>query len=151
MASALSQALWTILYAKTGKMVSRLLEGHTNGVTSVAFSPDCKRVVSGSWDETIRVWNLEMDEVVAKPLEHQTNDNRLNGNGFTAITPRFGDNSKLADGWIHGSNSELLFWVPPLFRDGLWRPRNTVVIAKVSTRLDFNSFVHGNSWTQCAR
>ncbi|HET9184434.1 MAG TPA: DUF4365 domain-containing protein [Candidatus Angelobacter sp.] len=39
------RALWT-------------LEGHTRGVSSVAFSPDGKRALSGSADATIRVWDL---------------------------------------------------------------------------------------------
>jgi WD40 repeat protein len=30
---------------------------HSNGVTSVAFSPDGATIVSGSYDETIKVWD----------------------------------------------------------------------------------------------
>jgi WD40 repeat protein len=30
---------------------------HSDGVISVAFSPDGKTIVSGSWDETIKVWD----------------------------------------------------------------------------------------------
>ncbi|KIM50554.1 hypothetical protein SCLCIDRAFT_797416, partial [Scleroderma citrinum Foug A] len=33
-----------------------LFQGHTDWVTSVAFSPDGTRIVSGSGDETVRVW-----------------------------------------------------------------------------------------------
>ncbi len=35
----------------------RTLTGHTNYVLSVAFSPDGRRIVSGSFDDTIKVWD----------------------------------------------------------------------------------------------
>jgi len=31
------------------------LTGHTAGVWSVAFSPDGQRIVSGSWDKTVKI------------------------------------------------------------------------------------------------
>jgi WD40 repeat protein len=34
-----------------------VMEGHTAYVTSVTFSPDASRVVSGSFDKTVRIWN----------------------------------------------------------------------------------------------
>jgi WD40 repeat protein len=34
------------------------LRGHTDSVTAVALTPDGRRVVSGSWDLTLRVWDL---------------------------------------------------------------------------------------------
>ena len=34
------------------------LTGHSVDVSSIAFSPDGKRIVSGSLDFTVRVWNL---------------------------------------------------------------------------------------------
>ncbi|KAJ3101426.1 hypothetical protein HDU97_001356 [Phlyctochytrium planicorne] len=44
-------------------MGSRVLlatfSGHTAGVTSIEFSPDCKTLVSVSSDKTARIWNIE--------------------------------------------------------------------------------------------
>ena len=39
--------------------------GHRGGITSVAFSPDGGRIVSGGRDHSIRVWDAENGEVVA--------------------------------------------------------------------------------------
>ena len=33
------------------------LTGHSAPVASVAYSPDGKHIISGSWDNTVKVWN----------------------------------------------------------------------------------------------
>ena len=33
------------------------MKGHTSGVSSVAFSPDGTRIVTGSGDKTAKVWD----------------------------------------------------------------------------------------------
>jgi WD40 repeat protein/tRNA A-37 threonylcarbamoyl transferase component Bud32 len=43
--------LWTRFNAK------QTLLGHTGAVTGVAFSPDGKRIATGSWDQTAKVWD----------------------------------------------------------------------------------------------
>ena len=37
--------------------LSQLFTGHSGGVNSVCFSPDGSRIVSGSGDKTVRIWN----------------------------------------------------------------------------------------------
>ncbi|HKM55678.1 MAG TPA: caspase family protein, partial [Isosphaeraceae bacterium] len=40
----------------TGRIL-RVLKGHTNGIISLAFSPDGERLASGSHDRTSRIWS----------------------------------------------------------------------------------------------
>lgn len=47
--------LWDV----TRGEVWRTLEGHTNRVRSLAFSPDGKTLASGSHDRTVKLWNVE--------------------------------------------------------------------------------------------
>lgn len=55
-----------------GTGASNPLEGHTSCVSSVAFSDDGKRIISGSFDCTIRIWNAETGAAVSEPLEGHT-------------------------------------------------------------------------------
>jgi hypothetical protein len=98
---------------------------------------------------------VESGEIVSQPLPGYSGEIKNVHDAPIDTTPAlsgFEDGSKMVDGWILGSNSELLFWVPPSIRDGLWRPRNiTIINEKVLTKLDLRSFRHGKSWTQCKR
>ena len=44
---------------------------HQNTVFSVAYSPDGKTVMTGSWDHTARLWDASTGKPVGPPLEHQ--------------------------------------------------------------------------------
>ena len=50
------------------------LQGHTHSVTSAVYSPNGRHIVSGSCDNTIRVWNATTGQCVAGPFEGHTYD-----------------------------------------------------------------------------
>jgi len=47
--------------------VQIVIDGHTDSVNSVAFSPDGTRIVSGSDDKTIRVGDVLTGNIVSGP------------------------------------------------------------------------------------
>ncbi|KIO01502.1 hypothetical protein M404DRAFT_149928, partial [Pisolithus tinctorius Marx 270] len=52
--------------------VQLVLQGHTSYVTSVAFSPDGNRIVSGSDDNTVRIWDAKSGDQIGSPLKGHT-------------------------------------------------------------------------------
>ena len=56
------------------------LEGHTSTVGAVAFSPDGRTIASGSWDETIRLWDARTGQPLATLTEH---DGMVNAVAFS--------------------------------------------------------------------
>ena len=66
------------------------LQGHTKGITSLAFTQDGSRIVTGSYDKTIRVWCSRTGRAIGKPLLGHTR-----GVISVAVSP---DGTRLASG-----------------------------------------------------
>ncbi|KAG9019767.1 hypothetical protein FS842_007768, partial [Serendipita sp. 407] len=88
--------------ATTGASKGEPLRGHTAPIFSVAYSPDDLRIISGSADQTIRVWNPAITRAYST-------------NATTEYHPD-------ANGWVHHPDGGLLFWVPEDCRNGLTCP-----------------------------
>ena len=120
--------------AKAGRPVGTPLKGHGRGVLSVAYSPDGQNIVSGSKDNTIRVWNS------VPPLSVPISS--LHSQLYQPPDP---------DGWVRDSEGGFLYWVPQDCRVGLHSPALLTIPFTSHVRsvsLDFEDFVFGTSWAQ---
>jgi WD40 repeat protein len=61
----------SIFDIETSKVVWKLT-GHKDRVKAIAFSPDCRRLISGSSDKTIKVWDVESGWEI-KTMTNHTN------------------------------------------------------------------------------
>ncbi|WP_152590674.1 serine/threonine-protein kinase [Nostoc sphaeroides] len=74
--------------------LQRTFTGHSNGVTSIAVSPDGKTLASGSQDKTIKLWNLATGKLIRTLTGHS---NLVNSVAFSR------DGKTLASGSTDGS------------------------------------------------
>ena len=92
------------------------LRGHTWTVGSVIFSPDGRRIASGSWDHSVKLWDASTGtELMTLPHSGQV--------GSLAFTPEGGT---LAAGGLDGA---LILWESRSPADG-YRSRQTGLAAR---------------------
>jgi hypothetical protein len=54
--------------AQANPRLSQYLKGHSSTVSAVSFSPDGKTLASGSYDNTIILWDVETRQPIGQPL-----------------------------------------------------------------------------------
>jgi hypothetical protein len=126
---SVSVRVWDV---RNGDIVAGPFKGHTNRVTSVAFSPNGTSIASGSKGKDIRIWDLFSPAVHAsQPL----GDWLLDEAGM--VTTRQG---------------QLLLHVPVDLHIGLLRPQNPACIHEHGfLALHFDGVLLGRDWVKCYR
>ncbi|KAF8638957.1 hypothetical protein AX14_010146, partial [Amanita brunnescens Koide BX004] len=93
------------------------LQGHDGSVNSVAFSPDGTKIVSGSGDKTIRVWDASTGVEILPPL--QGHDDWIRSVAFSPDGTKIisGSDDKTIRVWDASTGIEIL---PPLRGHDAW-------------------------------
>ena len=75
------------------------LKGHKGWVTSAAYSPDGKRIVTDSYDKTAKVWdaNTGKELFTLKGHERQLNSAIYSAGGDRIVTASFDKTAKVWD------------------------------------------------------
>ncbi|KAH7323323.1 quinon protein alcohol dehydrogenase-like superfamily [Rhizoctonia solani] len=165
---------YSVIYQKnawTGEQIHRPFKNHGTMVISVGFSPDGTRIVSGSEDRTIHIWDLRMGTSISGPLRGHTE--RITSVAYSPdsiyvvstsndATIRIWDTREKLDkcpfnewtlsedGWVINAQAQQLLWVPPDLRPSLMSPRNTALLSHNGyVRLNFEGALIGETWASC--
>jgi WD40 repeat protein len=88
--------------------VQHILTGHAHYVWKVAFSPDGQHLASGSWDSTIKIWDLKNPSV--EPVTLRGHAGVIHGLAFNH------DGSRLASGSGYAGHGEVKVWDAELWQ-----------------------------------
>ena len=86
--------IWSV---QTGQLLDQL-SGHEGPVSSLAFAPSGGIIISGSWDHTVRIWNIFGRTQTSEPLQLQADVLHI------AVRP---DSKQIAVSTLDG---QLTFW-----------------------------------------
>src|SRR5258708_5789291 len=70
---------------EAGRQIGEPFMGHTKAVSTVVFSPSDDRLISGSDDFTVRIWDAKTGAPIGDPLRH---DNAVSSAVISSDRPR---------------------------------------------------------------
>jgi hypothetical protein len=112
----------------------------------VAYSPDGRHVVSGSYDNTVRIWDVNPNRALGTtPLPAGVDPSTVSIAGMPI------DLQPDDKGWVRTKNGGLLFWLPQDCRNGYTSPAIVTIPTNGHNRVvrvDLSDFYFGTSWTK---
>jgi WD40 repeat protein len=102
-----SVRIWDVA---SGKQV-RELNGHTEEVRAITFSPDGKLVATGSEDETIRLWSLADGRAILTLRPGSSGASLAFSPDGQLLIAGLG-NGQIILVWARGSDSRATAWLP---------------------------------------
>jgi WD40 repeat protein len=117
-------------------------------VFAVAVSRDGTLVACSGADLCVHVWRANIARRAVWP---DSFIRKARGLEFCLVDEQgfLSDFSQPDDGWLRGSTNQPMFWIPSVYRMGLWTPRTVGILGALETIVDLRNFVHGTNWEQC--
>src|SRR5262249_33473964 len=124
------------------------LKGHTGTVNSVAFSPDGQRIVTGSGDRTVRVWDVKTGTTLAELKGHTgaVTNVSFSADGMRLLTAGSGERALVAQAGMVRSAApgEVMVWDAPIHKPALELVGNTGGIESVAFSPDSRRIATGS-------
>ncbi|KAJ7215969.1 hypothetical protein GGX14DRAFT_54889, partial [Mycena pura] len=119
--------------------------------SAVAVSANGRWIVSGSNDQTVRLWDRETGAQHGEALQGHTTSVNVISVAHYDTQPAGISQLWFIDevGWVYSGDCERLFWLPEQLRTGFWMPLNHAIFAREQTKLSYKNFIHGENWEQC--
>ena len=123
---------------QAGGALLRTLSGHEGGINTVAVTPDGQFAISGSDDNTLKVWSLDTGEEVTTLKGHTdwVRSVAVTPDGQFAISGSYDNTLKV---WSLSTGHEVACFVAeqPLYACAVSRDGKTIVAAGQSGRVHF--------------
>jgi len=65
-----------------------VLQGHTSYVFNCSFNPQSNLIVSGSFDETVRIWDVKSGKCTSPPVLHSHSTSSCRTSFFLNLNPK---------------------------------------------------------------
>jgi WD40 repeat protein len=131
--------------AQSGTLLVQPSIGHSGLILSLALSPDGSRLVSGSFDRTIWVWDLKSNAENERSKLNLPSTTPFDATSATSLVP---DDSTRSS-WIRGPQGQNLMWIPEEYSRFVQMRPCVLLIGKGRVKINFGDTFHGEGWTKC--
>jgi WD40 repeat protein/serine/threonine protein kinase len=128
---------WYHLWYTPSQSIRRLT-GHSDRISCVAFSPDSKRIVSGSFDRTVKIWDAETGHEMMTLAGHSRQVSSV------VFSP---DGTRIASGCLDGT---IKLWDAETGNEIKTLPRGQRSVSEVALSPDGTQIVSGY-WNHMAK
>jgi len=121
---------------QSGKLLFAINDAHNHGVTAIAGTQDCQKIVSGGQEGEVRVWRVgrqtQIMESSLKEHRGRVSDIKINRNDTQAVSSSYDGSSIIWD--IVSSTRVMCLFESTMYKQVLYHPDESQVLTTGSNR-----------------